>query len=66
MSVDWLADAVEDGRIRYVLAEGADGLGNDGRIGSGEIMAVVAQVGTPTTVSGLYDLQGLADRLRAV
>ena len=66
VSLDWLADAVEDGRIRYVLAEGADGLRNDGRIGSSEIMAAVQQIGAPTTVSGLYDLRGLAGDLRAL
>ncbi|HWM12025.1 MAG TPA: glycosyltransferase family 39 protein [Solirubrobacteraceae bacterium] len=65
VSTEWLADAVEDGRIRYVLAEGADGLGRDGRIGSSQVMAAVEQVGTPTTVDGLYDLQGLADELRS-
>ena len=66
VSIEWLADAVKDGRIRYVLAEGADGMGNDGRIGSGEVMAAVEQVGAPTTVDGLYDLQGLADELRSL
>ena len=66
VSLDWLADAVEDGRIRYVLAEGADGLRGDGRIGSSEVMAAASQVGAPTTVEGLYDLAGLADELRAL
>jgi hypothetical protein len=64
VSLDWLADAVQDGRIRYVLTEGADGLGNDPRVGSSEVMAAVEAVGTPTGVDGLYDLQGLADQLR--
>jgi 4-amino-4-deoxy-L-arabinose transferase-like glycosyltransferase len=63
VSTEWLADAVEDGRIRYVLTEGADGLGGDDRIGSSQVMAAVEAVGTPTTVDGLYDLQGLADEL---
>ena len=66
VTVEWLADAVEQGRIRYVLTEGADGLGNDSRIGSSQVMAAVEQVGTPTTVDGLYDLSGLADELRAL
>jgi 4-amino-4-deoxy-L-arabinose transferase-like glycosyltransferase len=64
VSIDWLADAVEQGRIRYVLTEGADGLPNDSRIGSSEVMAAVEAVGTPTGVDGLYDLQGHADELR--
>ena len=67
VSIDWLADAVEQGRIRYVLTEGADGLPNDGRIGSSQVMAAVEAVGTPVSgVEGLYDLQGLAEQLRAV
>ncbi len=65
VSTEWLADALEDGRIRYVLTEGADGLGNDGRIGSSQVMAVVQEVGTPVGgVDGLYDLDGLADAIR--
>jgi 4-amino-4-deoxy-L-arabinose transferase-like glycosyltransferase len=63
VSLEWLAQAVEDGRIRYVLTEGADGLQNDGRVGSSEVMAAVEAVGTPTSVDGLYDLQGLAGAL---
>jgi 4-amino-4-deoxy-L-arabinose transferase-like glycosyltransferase len=66
VTVEWLAHAVEQGRIRYVLTQGADGLGNDSRIGSGQVMAAVEQVGAPTTVDGLYDLQGLADELRSL
>ena len=42
-------------------------MGNDGRIGSSEVMAAVAQVGTPVTgVDGLYDLQGQAEALRSL
>jgi hypothetical protein len=66
VTTDWLADAVEQGRIRYVLTEGADGLRNDSRIGSSEVMAAVEAVGTPTSVTGLYDLQGQADALRSL
>ena len=65
VSAEWLADAVEDGRIRYVLTSGADGLQGDSRIGSSEVMTAVEAVGTPTSVDGLYDLQGLADELRS-
>jgi 4-amino-4-deoxy-L-arabinose transferase-like glycosyltransferase len=57
VSLEWLAQAVEDGRIRYVLtAEG--GLAQDGRVGSSEVMAAVEAVGTATPIDGLYDLQG--------
>jgi 4-amino-4-deoxy-L-arabinose transferase-like glycosyltransferase len=67
VTVDWLADAVADGRIRYVLTDGTTGgLPQDDRIGASEVMAAVEQVGTPvSSVSGLYDLQGLANALRA-
>ena len=60
----WLADAVERGEIRWVLTDTANGMGNDGRIGSSQVMAAVQQVGTPVSaVDGLYDLQGQADAL---
>ena len=48
-----------------MLTEGADGLRGDDRVGSTEVMAAVEAVGTPTSVDGLYDLQGLADELRS-
>jgi hypothetical protein len=67
VTTDWLADAVADGRIRWVLADGASGgMGNDGRIGASEVIAAVEAVGEPVSgVDGLYDLQGLADALRS-
>ena len=68
VSIDWLANAVEQGRIRWVLTDGSGGgMFRDGRIGSSEIMAAVKKVGTESSsVSGLYDLQGHADELRAL
>jgi 4-amino-4-deoxy-L-arabinose transferase-like glycosyltransferase len=66
VSAQWLAQAVRDGRIRYVLTDGSGGgMGNDGRVGASALMAVVQQVGRQTTVSGLYDLQGQAAALAA-
>jgi hypothetical protein len=66
VSASWLAQAVRDGRIRYVMTDGAGGgMGNDGRVGSSALMAIVQQVGRETTVSGLYDLQGTAAALAA-
>ncbi|MCW3006345.1 MAG: glycosyl transferase family 39 [Solirubrobacterales bacterium] len=66
VSLQWLVQAVRDGRIRWVLTtSGAMGGTSGGRVGATELMAKVAQVGTSTSVSGLYDLQGLADRLAA-
>jgi 4-amino-4-deoxy-L-arabinose transferase-like glycosyltransferase len=68
VSIDWLANAVEQGRIRWVLTDGSGGgMLRDGRIGSSEIMAAVKKVGTESSsVSGLYDLKGHADELRAL
>jgi 4-amino-4-deoxy-L-arabinose transferase-like glycosyltransferase len=67
VSVEWLANAVEQGRIRWVLTDGAGGMPQDGRIGASEVMAAVQQVGKEvSSVSGLYDLAGKADALRAL
>jgi 4-amino-4-deoxy-L-arabinose transferase-like glycosyltransferase len=70
VSVQWLADAVRAGRVRWVLASGTGGLGgNDGRVGSSKVMAAVAQVGRKVTITSgsttltLYDLSGKADAL---
>jgi 4-amino-4-deoxy-L-arabinose transferase-like glycosyltransferase len=66
VSATWLAQAVKDGRIRYVLTGGSGGgMGNDGRVGSTTIMSIVAGVGTETSVSGMYDLQGKAAAILA-
>ncbi|HEX5927529.1 MAG TPA: glycosyltransferase family 39 protein [Baekduia sp.] len=66
VSATWLAQAVKDGRIRYVLTDGSGGgMGNDDRVGSSALMAVVQQVGKETSVSGLYDLQGTAAAIAA-
>jgi 4-amino-4-deoxy-L-arabinose transferase-like glycosyltransferase len=66
VSATWLAQAVKDGRIRYVLTDSSGGgMGNDGRVGSSALMAVVQQVGKETSVSGLYDLQGTAAAIAA-
>jgi hypothetical protein len=68
VSVQWLAEAVRDGRIRWVLTGGSGGFGgNDGRVGASKVMAAVEQVGKEVdSVSGLYDLQGQADALQAL
>ena len=73
VSVAWLADAVRDGRIRWVLADSAGGgMGRDGRTGSSTVMAAVAETCKAVTVSSsgtsatLYDCQGRAAALAAV
>jgi len=67
VSLAWLADAVEQGRIRWVIAEGQGvGLPQDGRVGASQVLAVAAEVGKPvSSVSGPVDLQGTATALRA-
>lgn len=67
ITVDWLANAVQSGQIRWVLVSSSGGgMPNDGRTGSTTATDAVQQVGTATSVDGLYDLQGKADALRAL
>ena len=66
VTTEWLADAVEDGRIRWIIASTTSGgMGQDGRTGATDAMAIAAEVGKATSVDGLYDLQGTADAIRA-
>jgi hypothetical protein len=62
VSISWLKQAVQDGRVRYVLVDGSSGgMPNDSRVGSKSIMAYAAQVGKKVLTSNgavLYDLQG--------
>ena len=66
VTAEWLADAVEDGRIRWIIAStSSGGMGQDGRTGATDAMAIAAEVGKATSVDGLYDLQGTAAAIRA-
>jgi 4-amino-4-deoxy-L-arabinose transferase-like glycosyltransferase len=66
VSVAWLADAVQAGRIRWVIAGGTGGHVQDGRIGSRTAMAAVARACAPiASVSDLYDCSRSASALRA-
>ena len=72
VTTTWLADAVRSGRVRWVLAGDSGGFGgNDGRVGSSQVMAAVAKVGRKVTITSgsstttLYDLSGRADALAA-
>jgi 4-amino-4-deoxy-L-arabinose transferase-like glycosyltransferase len=67
VSAAWLAQAVQSGRIRYVLTSSSGGgLPQDSRVGSQAIMTLAQQVGKKVgSVSGLYDLQGRAAALLA-
>ncbi len=67
VSLSWLASAVQSGRIRWVLADGTGGgIPDDGRIGSRDAMAAVAQACTQTSLSSLYDCHGKAAALAAL
>jgi 4-amino-4-deoxy-L-arabinose transferase-like glycosyltransferase len=69
VTAQWLANAVRNGQVRWVVASGNSGFGgNDGRVGSSKVMAAVARVGRKVTVSStvtLYDLSGQANALAA-
>ncbi|WP_051470925.1 glycosyltransferase family 39 protein [Patulibacter minatonensis] len=72
VTAEWLAQQVENGNIRWVLAsstgQGGPGGGgaSGGRVGATKIMALVQEVGKQVpSVDGLYDLQGLASAIRA-
>jgi hypothetical protein len=67
VSVDWLADAVAAGKIRWVLV-GQDGGGfQDGRAGASTVMAAAAEAGTAVpAIDGLYDHPGKAAAQRAL
>jgi hypothetical protein len=66
VTLDWLADEVAAGHIRWVLTTSSGRGGSAGRVGATAVMAAVEAVGTPVaSVDGLYDLQGLAGALRS-
>jgi len=65
VTTEWLADAVEDGRVRWIIASSNIGGLQDGRTGATDAMAIAAEVGKATSVDGLYDLRGTADEIRA-
>jgi hypothetical protein len=73
VTTQWLAQAVRNGQVRWVLTSGSGGFGgNDSRVGSSKVMAAVEQVGRKVTITSgsstitLYDLSGRADALAAL
>ena len=62
VSVSWLKQAVNDGRVRWVLVDSSSSsMPNDGRTGSQSIMTWAAQAGHKVLTSNgatLYDLKG--------
>ena len=60
VSTSWFAQAVKDGRIRWVVTDngGFGGPGRDGRVGSSKLMTAVKGSCKPTSVTSLYDCQG--------
>ncbi|WP_051324834.1 ArnT family glycosyltransferase [Candidatus Solirubrobacter pratensis] len=65
VSLSWLADQVAAGKIRWIYTAGGGMPGNDGRTGATDVMSAAAEIGTATSVDGLYDMQGTAAALRA-
>ncbi|HEX4345701.1 MAG TPA: glycosyltransferase family 39 protein [Solirubrobacteraceae bacterium] len=68
VSISWLADTVQSGRIRWVLtsSSGPGGM-RDGRIGSKTAMAAVAKAcKSVSSVDGLYDCSQSVSALRAL
>jgi hypothetical protein len=68
VSAAWLAQAVRDGQIRYVLADSGGGMRNDGRTGADSVMSIVASTCKKITLSSgtvLYDCQGHASQIAA-
>ncbi len=65
VSTSWLADAVREGRVRWVLADqGGMGGPQDDRVGDRQVMSTVADTCEPvSSVSGLYDCRGSAEAL---
>ena len=63
VSVEWLEQAVADGRIRYVLVDDSMGMGGpqDGRTGSQTVMEWVQANGTEVS-DGLYELSGTSQQ----
>jgi hypothetical protein len=68
VTLAWLARAVADGRIRFVVASSDNGGAfRDGRTGASAAMAAVQQACTPvSSVSGLYDCQGRASAISSL
>ena len=73
MSATWLAQAIRDGRIRWVLTGGSGPGGPpgaaDNRVGSRTVMSLVQsscrKAPLSTTSGGLYDCSGRASALLA-
>jgi 4-amino-4-deoxy-L-arabinose transferase-like glycosyltransferase/putative flippase GtrA len=73
VSVKWLAQQIQAGKIRWILSDGSGtpGFGRDGRVGSSQVMAAVAKACTKVSYGSsssgtLYDCQGKAAALLLV
>jgi 4-amino-4-deoxy-L-arabinose transferase-like glycosyltransferase len=66
VTATWLADAIDAGRVRWILTDGGGDRAapNDTRVGSSSVMTLVGQACTSTSQSGLYDCAGKAAALR--
>jgi 4-amino-4-deoxy-L-arabinose transferase-like glycosyltransferase len=68
VTATWLADAVQSGKVRWVVTDGGGGFQApaDGRTGAKRAMSAVSSTcGAVSGVSGLYDCAGKAAALRS-
>ncbi|MDO9354535.1 MAG: hypothetical protein Q7T55_12620, partial [Solirubrobacteraceae bacterium] len=66
VTLDWFADRVAAGDIRWVMTNGGGMGGRDARTGSQTVMNAVSSTCTAvSSVDGLYDCQGMDDALRS-
>jgi 4-amino-4-deoxy-L-arabinose transferase-like glycosyltransferase len=68
VSIQWFAQQVAAGKIRWVVADSGGGMPNDGRTGSQDVMAAVAKTCKAVTTSAgtIYDCQGSSSALAAL
>jgi len=76
VSAQWLATAVQNGKLRWILADGSSrgfggGFGGDSRQGSAAALAIAEKVGRKVTFTSngttvtMYDLEGKAPAILA-
>jgi hypothetical protein len=65
VSLQWFAQQVAAGKIRWVVADSAGGMPSDGRTGAMDVMTAIAQTCKAVTTSAgtIYDCQGYAAAL---
>ena len=65
ITFSWLANEIAAGKIHWIYVDGGGMGSSGGRVGATQVMAAVEKYGKQTSVSGLYDVSGIASALRA-